>query len=142
MAEDNFKSVVIGFILFALFGFLILTATSQSGIIYGKNMTEVSGGALNLSGFSEPIENLNTTAQNFQERFTKQSVWSAVAGVVVEGLFNIANDLFKLIILPFALLQGVMVNILHIPQIVTSVIWGLLILGIIFAIWRLIKIGD
>lgn len=141
-AEDTFKNILFAFILFALFGFLILTAVVQMGTDYGKNVTEVTGGALNINAYNSSISNINKTAQNFQERFTKQSVWSALAGVVVEGFFNIANDLFKIIFLPFNLLQNVMLDVFHIPAIVTSVIWALIILSVMFGIWRLIRVGD
>jgi hypothetical protein len=142
MAEDNFKSILFTFILFALFGWLLLTSVVQTGSTYGKNMTEVSGGAFDMSSFNQSINNLSSTAQTFQGRFSKQSVWSVVAGIVVTGLFGIANDLFKIILWPFSILNSIMINVLHIPDIVTSIIWALIILTVVFGIWRLIKVGD
>jgi len=141
IGEDTFKNILIAFILFSLFGFLILTTVTQSGTTYGKNMTEVTGGALDLNNFNQPISSFNQTAYNFQYRFEHQSIWSALVGVVVEGFFNILKDMVNLVVFPFALLQGVLIGVFHIPAIVTSVIWGVLIIVIIFGIWRLIKWG-
>jgi hypothetical protein len=143
-AEENiFRNLLLGFFLFALFGFLILTAVTQVGLTYDKNMTEVTGGALNLESYNNSITLLNEKAQQFHETTTKQNIWSAIAGVVVEDFFKTLNSLFNVMIsAPFNLLSNVMIDVLHVPPVVTYVIYSIIILLVIFAIWRLIKIGD
>lgn len=141
MAEDSFKNLLFAFILFSLFGFLILFAVYDEGEIYGKNTTLIEG-TFNLGDFNDSISSIEDTSENLRENFEKQSIWSSVAGVVVTGIFGLAKSMVLMIMLPFSLLSGIMVNVLHIPIIVSSVILGLLILSIIFGIWSLIKIGN
>lgn len=107
-----------------------------------KDMTGVTGDALDIERFNSSLNTLQSTSENLRERFEKQSIWSNIAGIVVTGIFGIAIAIGSLIILPFVLISNILIHILHIPTIVVSVINGLLILSIIFGIWRLIKAGD
>lgn len=140
--EGDFKNILFGLIFVALFGMLILTAVTQTGADYGMNTSDVVGGSLSLDKFNASITGIESNAQAMNERFSKQSVWSAVAGVVVEGIFGIALDIFKMMLLPFGLISDIMLDVLNVPAFVTNVIMALFIFSIMFAIWRLIKIGD
>ena len=140
--EDSFKGLLFGFILVSLFGTLILVAIQEEGNLYGKDTTAITGGSLNLMGFNQTSQNIQSTSENLREKFEKQSVWSVVAGVVVSGIFDIAKTMTVMIITPFTLVSNILINVLHIPILVVNVILGLLILSIIFAVWSLIKIGN
>jgi len=140
--EDSFKTTLFAFILMSLFGMLILTAVVNVGNDYEMDTSEVVGGSLSLDKFNDSISSIEENSQDLKERFDKGSIWSAVAGVVVEGIFGIAKDMVTMILLPFDVLADILLDVFQVPIYVTSVILGLLILGIIFAIWRLLKIGD
>lgn len=139
--EGTFKNTLFGLTLVSLFAVLILTAVISMGGEYSKDTSTVVGG-FNLTGFNQSLTDISSNAQAMEQRFEKGSIWSAVAGIVVEGIFGILIDIFKMLLSPFFLITHIMENILHIPSYVTGTILGLFIFGIIFAIWRLIKIGD
>lgn len=141
MAEDTFKNTVFAFILVSLFGMLILTATYSFAGTYGKD-TAVLGGALSLDKFNRTVTSVETNALALQGRFESGSVWSVLAGVVVEGIFGIAKDMITMILMPFDIVNDIAQDNLGIPAYVTSVILGILIMSIIFSVWRLIRIGD
>lgn len=140
--EDTFKNMIFGFILVSLFGMLILSAVVSVGNTYGKDTSEVVGGSLNLDKFNQSISSIEQNSKDLKTSFDKGSVWSALAGVVVEGVFGIAKDMVNMILLPFDILVDIMIDNFGVPAYVTSVLLGILIMSIIFAIWRLIKIGD
>jgi len=140
--EGGFKNILFAFILVGLFGMLILTATTQVGENYNKSTTEIVGGSLSLDKFNNSISSVEDNAKSLRASFGSGSVWSALAGVVVEGIFGIALDMVALILMPFDIVVDIMIDIFGVPAWVTSVILGVLIMGIIFAIWRLIRIGD
>jgi hypothetical protein len=142
MAEDNFKNILVGFILIILFGYLLIFSVNSIGSEYGMDTGEVTGGSLNENNFYGNVSGVRTASQNFQLRFAEGNVWSALAGVVVEGIFGIARDMVKLIISPFSLISNIFTNLFGIPSIVVDVILGILIMVVILSIWRLIKIGD
>ena len=142
MAEDNFKNMLFAFILITLFGYLLIYSVNRIGSDYGMDTTEVTGGSLSENNFYGNVSGVRSASQHFQDRFSEGNVWSALAGVVVEGIFGIATDMFKIIISPMSLISNIMTNIFGVPTIVTDILVGILILSIIFGIWRLIKIGD
>lgn len=142
MAEDTFKGLIIGFIILTLFMFLMLTFTADVASNYSKDTTELEEGAFSLSDYQTFLSEVDSDAETFRERFTKGNIFSIIAGVVVEGIFGIAADMVTLAITPFTLLAQVMNNVIGIPTIVTSVVLGVIIITIIFGIWRLIRIGD
>jgi hypothetical protein len=140
--EDGFKNILFAFVLIALFGMLIVTSVVTVGNTYWKNTSEVVGGSLALDKFNNSISSIETNAKAMQSAFESQSIWSAIAGVVVNGIFGIAKDMVLMILTPFGIISGIASNVLQIPVYVTSVILGLLIFGIIFAVWQLLKIGN
>lgn len=142
MGENGFKTLIFGFVLFVLFGMLLITAVNQAGSNYGKNLTEVTGGSLDFNKFNNTVSDFEQQTNAFHERFISGNVWSAIAGVVVEGIFGIGRDMFMIIYSPFGLIKGILENVLSVPTFVTTIITGLLILTFMFALWRLIKIGD
>lgn len=140
--EGEFKNLLIGFILVGLVGMLMLMSVVQVGQDYGMDTSQIIGGSMSLDKFNQSVTNIETSAQTLKTRFEKGSIWSAVAGVVVEGIFGIAKEMFSMIFTPFTLIMGVAEDQLGVPTYVTSVIMGILIFVIIFAVWRLLKIGD
>jgi hypothetical protein len=142
MAEDSFKNMLFAFILVSLFGMLIISAVVSIGGNYGKDTSEVVGGSLSLDKFNESITGIEQDAKDLKASFDKGSVWSALAGVVVEGVFGIAKRMVTMMLMPFDIISDIMADVLHIPTYVTSVLLGILIMSIIFGIWRLLKIGD
>ena len=140
--EDYFKNMLFAFIFVALFGVLILTATTEVASNYEKDTTEVLGGSLSLDKFNDSISGIETSAKNLRADFGSGNIWSVVAGVVVEGIFGIALDMIALILAPFDILIDIMIDIFGVPAWVTSVLLGLVIMALIFGVWRLIRIGD
>ena len=140
--ESGFKNMLFAFILVSLFGMLIISAVVYSGNTYGKDTSEVVGGSLALSKFSNVTASVEQNAKDLNTAFSRGSVWSALAGVVVEGVFGIAKDMVTMMLMPFDIISDIMNDVLGVPTYVTSVLFGLLIMAIIFGIWRLLKIGD
>lgn len=139
--EDSAKTLLYGFILFALFAVLIITIVNDQGSLYGRDTSVVTGN-LNLSGFNRSINSLTETGDSLRESFGKQNIFVTLGNLVISGFFGIALSMIQLIITPFTLLNSILANVLHVPSIVSGTLTGLLAFGIILAIWRLLKFGD
>jgi hypothetical protein len=140
--EDRFWNMLVAFILVGLFGMLMLTSVVEVGSRYSKDTSEIVGGSLSINKFNQSINSIEGNSKALKERFDKGSIWSALAGVVVEGVFGIAKDMITMMLYPFGIVSDIMNNMFGIPTYVTSVLLGILILGMIFGIWALIKIGN
>ena len=140
----QFKTLLFGFILVALFGMLILTAVVQTGNDYGMDTSQVVGGSLALDNFNKSINNIQSDSEALKSQFDQQSIWNSIAGIVINlgGIVGIAKDMFSMVLLPFNIVADILNNMLAVPVFVTAVLLGLLILTAIFGIWRMIKLGD
>jgi len=140
--ENSFKTLLFAFILFSLFGMLLLTVVVEVGGDYDMDTSEVVGGSLSIAKFSNATASIEDNAKDLKTSFDDQSIWSALVGIVVDGIFGIAKDMVTMILMPFDIMADTMIDVFGVPAWVTSVILGLLILGVIFGIWSLIKIGN
>lgn len=142
MAGESFKELLFGLILFALFTTLILTAVVNQGGLYGKDTTQVLGNDLSLTKFNDSISTIGSTGQSLRTKFERQSPFSAVTGVLITGVFDIAKSMVTLVITPFSYLMSILTNVLGVPMFVANVLLGLFIFAIILAVWSLLKIGG
>ena len=140
--EGAFKNTLIGFLLVALFGMMLLTGVTTVGDTYGKDTSEIVGGSMSLDKFNQSISDVEASAEKLSGTFRQGSIWSTIAGVVVEGIFGLTKDMFDMVILSLGVLLGIAEDTLGIPAYVTSVIAGIVIFSLIFSVWRLLKIGD
>lgn len=140
--EDSFKGLIFGFILLTLFMFLTITFVVDVALDNDKSTDELEEGVFNVDDYESFLEDVDNDAETFRERFESGNIFSVIAGIIAEGIFGIASDMVTMATTSFTLLAQVMINILGIPTIVTSVILGLIVLSIIFGIWRLLKVGD
>ena len=140
--EDGFKNLLYAFIFFTLFAVLILTIVNEQGALYGKDLTEVTGGSMNVTAFNSSMTVISENVETFRERFSKGNIFVALGDVIFTGIFEIAHSMILIILTPFTLMSGIMINTLKIPKFVTDIILAMIGLAIIFGIWRIIKIGD
>jgi len=140
MAEDTIKHLLIGCMLFALFGWALLTAVTQLGSTYGKDMS--SFGNFNFSGFNDTANTFAGNAQNKSTIFGSSSIFNPIAGVVSTSIFTIVNDLANVVTAPFRLLGSIAINVLHIPVIFIIVIDAIIIIVFMLGVWSLVKIGN
>lgn len=138
----SFKGILIGAIMVSLFVFLILVFATDVMDNYGKDTTQLQEGSFSLTPYQNYLDNVESDAQTFQDRFASSNIFSVIAGIVVTGIFNIGVDMITLVVTPFTLFAQILNNVLGVPPIFTDILLGVMILGIIFAIWRLIKIGE
>jgi len=143
MAEDSFKNLVIPFLLITLFGILIITAMQKVANDYNLDSSNVIDSE-KIQKLNETVTSIEENAQNIKSSFEKQNIWgwSAAVGIIAEGMFGIATYIANLIFTPFGIVKDILENTLKMPSIVSSVVVGILIILILLAIWRLIKVGD
>jgi hypothetical protein len=142
MEEGTFKNMLFGFIFFLLFAILLITIVNEEGALYSKDVSEVTGGSLDVNAFNNSITKISNDVSGYRETFEKQNIFVALGDVMLNGIWDVAKSMVAVVIAPFTLLAGIMNNVLKVPKFITDVIMALIGLALIFAIWRLLKIGD
>lgn len=139
MAENEFKGLVVGLVLFVVFTWLILTVAVDFGSEYGRDAQEIGDGSFNVAEFQSTAEAVEGDAQSYRARFEGGDVDDIDDA---SGIFSIATDLINMITAPFKLISQIIVNIFHVPALFVNVVLGLLAIALIFAIWRLLRAGS
>jgi hypothetical protein len=142
MAENNFPQMMKTFVIIILFMFLLIFFITQFAQQNGKDTTDFTEkiGAGSVQKFAN---DLNATATNWKNVFFEQSIFDplTVAGIVLTGMFSLTKTMFNIILTPFGILQSVAVNILGVPVVVVNIAFAVIVLAMIFSIWRLLKTG-
>lgn len=139
MAQDSFKGIVFGMILFATFATLFLGWAIDLGADYGKSSDEISGGAFDTTAVDTMLGSINDNAQTEKTKFESGEMTNVDNAV---GVFSVMNSISSFLFTPWTLLSGILTNVLHVPVLFVNVILSLIILTIVFGIWRLVRAGD
>lgn len=144
--ENNFPKLLKSFIVITLFAFVLLAIVLLFANNYGAD-TSVINERIGLNTINRTLGTAQTTAEGWQDTFEdvgKGNIFSNlldVLGLLSVGIFNLVKSMATFIFLPFAIFSNILVNVLGIPIIVVNIINVLIILGIIFGIWSLVKRG-
>tara|TARA_Y100000310_G_C20492634_1_gene720003 strand:+ start:25 stop:444 length:420 start_codon:yes stop_codon:yes gene_type:complete len=139
MAEDGFKNLIYGLILFVVFTTLILTVAIDFGNEYGKSSNEIGNGSLSKIKFQDSAENVTDSTSAFRTRFESGGVDDIDDAT---GIFSILTDFVNLIVTPFALIGSIVENVFGVSSWIINTILGILGLGLILGIWRVLRTGS
>lgn len=146
MAESNFPKLLKSFIIITLFAFAILGAVIGLAGNYNKDTTEINQ-EIGLSSINATLETAQETASGWQNTFEdigQGNIFSDILdilGLLSVGMFNLAKSMATFIFAPFQIFGTMLHNVLGFPTIVVNIINILIILGIVFGIWSLVKRG-
>jgi len=146
MTEESFKGIVIGFILISLFIFAILTFAITVANDYDYDDDEITGGTVNLNEVESFLESVESSSETRRQQFEEKGTFYISGSDVLLGIWNVAKGLWTMITTPFSIIAQITNNILFkgtsFGTLVTSVMLGILILVIIFSVWRIWKTGT
>lgn len=139
MSENKLNTILTALVLFVMFSWLIITVAVDFGAEYGRDSQEIGDGSLDVVNFQEVASEVESSAQGYRTRFESGTVDDIDDA---SGIFSIATDMINMITAPFSLLSQIMINILNFPTLFVNVFLGLLAIGLILAIWRLLRAGS
>lgn len=147
MADESgtFKGLVIGFLLFGLFGFLVLTAVADLSSEYNKDTSDIFSNSLNITSYSDYLEDAQATAEDQSEQYQESSPFSVLVEIVASGIWYVSLGFLTIVTVPLDLLQGVVYLVIgdnSLADIVAGSLYVLVTVTLIFGIWRVLKSGD
>ena len=161
----DFPKLMVTFIVITLFAFLLIGFATRLGQEYGKDeaITELEE-RIGSSAVTEQIEDINTESEIWKKKFFEEKsdeedldkgIWASVSnllgtfedvldiiGILAVGIFNLVKNMGTFIFLPFLMFNTILTNVIGIPGEVASIIQVIIILSLIFGIWKLIKTGT
>lgn len=136
---DELRKTIIGLIFFAMFGAIIMYIVVGFASNYGADVSQIGGGALNVTLFDNSIDDVSSNAGAYRDTFESGAVDDVDDA---SGIFATIKRLITMIITPFTLLGQVLANILPIPEAFINVILGALGISLIFWAWQVLRVGN
>lgn len=139
---EGFKGYLVVFMLSSLF--LVSLYSFGIGIKnnYGSDKDLLDSQQLDVEAYNIQLNQTATDATKWQEAFTSDNMFVALGSIVLFSIWGIFKLMWTAINGFITLIVGGATSVLGIDPIVTGTFVAILIIGMIFAVWRVIKSGE
>lgn len=130
---------VIKSLLIGVFIICMVTFGVNLGAGYGKTATEMSGNAVDLSRIEASINSTNTQATAWKTAFESDSPLISVGLLAIQSIWTTGISMMNVVLSMLDLYMFSISNILGVPPLVTGAITSILIISLIFAVYKWVK---
>lgn len=141
MADIQFKDYLITILLAGLFLFAFYSFAQGIGAEYG-HANLYGTDKVDIADLQAQLNDTSNQAQGWEKAFTSDNFFVSAGSIVlfsVWGVFKLMWSSFNAIFTIFK--QGI-VNVLGLDPMVVGIIGAIIIIGLIFSAWKVIKQGD
>lgn len=142
MADDEFRGYIIKFLLAGLFVVCLFTFASRFTANQGKDVGVIDDGSLDFDSLNSTISDTSEDAEAWGEAFRNDNIFVSAGAIVLFSIWGVGKLIWTSVISLFTLLLDKGSTVLGIPSMVLGVFSGILIICLIFSLWRVIKRGD
>jgi hypothetical protein len=130
--------------------FILVGIVIISLVFFGSGMLASNGGtnnlvdetAINLSGFIDSVNQTSSTAENWNKAFTSDNNFLDVGAIVLKSFWESLKGMTSMMFGFIGLIAQISHNVLGIPSLVIGGIIAILIIGILFGAWKVMKTGE
>ena len=142
MADTGIRGIVITLVVLSLFVICIYNFGVEFMDANNGTSNFVDSDKLNIDSISEETRNMEQTSEDWKETFTSESTFVQSGVLFMSTMWQVAKLMFSSIITFLNLYFSIAYNVLGIPYVVTGVLLTVIIIILIFSIWRTFKVGD
>ena len=141
MATD-FKDYPINFILAGLFIICLISFGVALANNYGQSGTLMKTDKIDFSRLEKQINSTSADANKWAETFKSDNLFVVAGGIVLFSIWGIVKLIWTSVTAMLTIFTDGATGLLGIPPIAVGVLTAIVIIGLIFAGWRLIKQGQ
>ena len=138
----SLKHYIVTFILASLFIISITSFMTTTRENYNLDPDVIDDSQIDLTNLQDKVNQTSADAENWQEAFTSDNFFVSLGSIVLFSIWGI----FKLMWTSITAFAGIyldgMYNVFGIDPMITGSLTALLIIGLIFAVWRAVKTGE
>lgn len=139
---SNFEDFPKNFLLAGLFVIAIISFAVMLGNNYGQDEALMKSDKINFSKLENQINETSQRASGWGETFRSDSLFVSAGGIVIYSIWSIGKLIFNSVsTFSIIFLDGAS-SVLGLSPIVTGVVMALIIISLIFALWKVIKAGE
>lgn len=137
----DLKHYVISFLLVALFFFSIFTFLTT--FIYdNQDIENLSLEYIGLNDIEQQLAESNENAEGWRQSLEQENPVLSFGALVLFSIWGVGKLIIGSVVTVYSIVIGGLSHILGIPALVTGVITAILLISLIFAIWKMIKTGK
>jgi len=144
--EGDLVNIIIGFGLFVLFSLSIFVVVTEMSTTYNIS-SETALAPIDVGGFNLIAERMHSDAKDWDDKFgggeseESQTGFGKFIGFIGGEIFSTARRTIILVTAPFSLISNILL-FLGFPTWIVNGILSILIVFLMYATWRLMKIGS
>jgi hypothetical protein len=144
MSDGAFKDYPINLLLAGLFILAIVGFGVGLAHNYGEDeslMKGADGSGMDFSRLEQQVNQTSADANKWSSAFKSDNLFVVAGGIVLYSVWGIGKLMLNSVIVVFTIISDGATSVLGIPPIVTGVILAILIISLIFSLWRVIRAG-
>jgi|TARA_Y100000310_G_scaffold59002_1_gene54318 hypothetical protein len=138
----GFQDYIVYLLLAGLFIVAIYSFASGVAVNYDQDSNLVDDEQINLTQLESELNATRTSAEGWQDKFTSDNFFVALGSIVLFSLWGIFQLMWSVVSTLTTIYIGGLNNVLGVPPLVTGTVTSILIIGLIFAVWKSIKTGE
>jgi hypothetical protein len=138
----NFEDYPKNFLLAGLFIICMITFAVMLGQNYGQDEALMKSDQIDFSKLENQINQTSTDAQKWGEAFKSDNLFVATGTLVLFSIWGIGKLIWGSVTSFTTIFLDGASSVLGVSPIVTGVAMALLIISLIFALWKVIKAGE
>lgn len=138
----NFEDYPKNFLLAGLFVICMITFAVMLGNNYGQSEALMKSDQIDFSKLENQINQTSSDAQKWGEAFKSDNLFVATGTLVLFSIWGIGKLIWGSVTTFSTIFFDGASSVLGVSPIVTGVVTALLIISLIFALWKVIKAGE
>jgi hypothetical protein len=138
----NFEDYPKNFLLAGLFIIAMITFAVMLGNNYGQDEALMKSEQIDFSKLENQINQTSTDAQKWGEAFKSDNLFVATGTLVLFSIWGIGKLIWGSVTTFSTIFLDGASSVLGVSPIVTGVVTAILIISLIFALWKVIKAGE
>lgn len=138
----NFEDYPKNFLLAGLFVICMITFAVMLGNNYGQSEALMKSDQIDFSKLENQINSTSADAQKWGEAFKSDNLFVATGTLVLFSIWGIGKLIWGSVTSFTTIFLDGASSVLGVSPIVTGVVMAILIISLIFALWKVIKAGE
>jgi len=138
----NFEEYPKNFLLAGLFIIAMITFAVMLSNNYGQSEALMKSDQIDFSRIENQINSTSTDAQKWGEAFKSDNLFVATGTLVLFSIWGIGKLIWGSVTTFSTIFLDGASSVLGVSPIVTGVVTAILIISLMFALWKVIKAGE
>jgi len=133
--------MIINVLLVGLFMVSILSFAFGLASNYGKEQNIMGTEYVDFGRIEENLNETSEIAKSWGESFKSDNIFTSAGSILLLSVWGIAKLMWTTIMTFFTIYFDIAESLFGVPPLVTGIISAIIIIGLIFSLWRSIKQG-